>query len=204
MQIYLLRHGETAYNAEKRYQGTRDIPLSDKGRQELAPADITPEVVYCSPLCRATETAAILFPAARLALVQDLREMCHGIFEGRNYVEMEQDAEYRAWVEADCLGRCPGGESKDEFCNRSCAAFARLVEEALAREQTMLVVMAHGGTQMALMERFGLPRREYYHWCSPNASGYLLETSREQWQTHRTMTLVETVQYRKEEVLCSF
>lgn len=104
--------------------------------------------------------------AARLVPVHDLREMCFGIFEGRNYVEMERDPDYLAWVGDDCMGRCPGGESRAEFSDRTCAAFASLVDEALARGAEMLVVMAHGGTQMAVMERYACPRRDYYTWCA--------------------------------------
>ena len=66
MKVYLLRHGQTEYNVDKRYQGTRDIPLSEKGRAALRRADIEPDTVYVSPLCRAVDTARVLFPAARL------------------------------------------------------------------------------------------------------------------------------------------
>ena len=62
MKIYLLRHGQTEYNEQKRYQGTRDIPLSEKGRACLRQADLEPAEVYVSPLSRAVETAQILFP----------------------------------------------------------------------------------------------------------------------------------------------
>ena len=70
MEILLLRHGETAYNAERRYQGQRDIPLSPKGRAALHRAGFAPDTVYVSPLRRATETAAVLFPTARQVVVQ--------------------------------------------------------------------------------------------------------------------------------------
>ena len=50
MLIYLLRHGLTEYNAEKRYQGQRDIPLSAAGRAMLCQADIFPKTVYITPL----------------------------------------------------------------------------------------------------------------------------------------------------------
>ena len=89
MKIYLLRHGVTEYNTEKRYQGQRDIPLSTQGRAALRRADFTPEVVYVSPLTRARQTAQILFPESRLVIVPGLREMDFGTFEGRNYIEME-------------------------------------------------------------------------------------------------------------------
>ena len=196
MKVYLLRHGQTEYNVDKRYQGTRDIPLSEKGRAALRRADIEPDTVYVSPLCRAVDTARVLFPAARLVPVHDLREMCFGIFEGRNYVEMERDPDYLAWVGDDCMGRCPGGESRAEFSDRTCAAFASLVDEALARGAEMLVVMAHGGTQMAVMERYACPRRDYYTWCAGNAAGFILDAAR--WQTQGLLDLAGEACYAEE------
>jgi alpha-ribazole phosphatase len=195
LHVYLLRHGETEYNREKRYQGTRDIPLSEKGRAELVRAEIEPETVVVSPLTRARQTAEVLFPAARQQVEPDLREMCFGVFEGRNYIEMEHDPDYRAWVGEDCVGRCPGGESRAEFSARTCAAFEKLVEAAFEREEDALVIVAHGGTQMAVMERYALPHKDYYRWCGPNAGGYVLEIEPDRWREEHTMRLVDEVQY---------
>ena len=64
MLIYLLRHGLTEYNAQKRYQGQRDIPLSPEGLAQLRRADIDPKVVYISTLQRTRQTAEVLFPDA--------------------------------------------------------------------------------------------------------------------------------------------
>ena len=89
MLIYFLRHGLTEYNAEKRYQGQRDIPLSAAGRAMLRKADIEPQTVYITPLCRTRQTAEVLFPTAKLVVVDGLKEMCFGSFEGRNFIEME-------------------------------------------------------------------------------------------------------------------
>ena len=85
MLIVLLRHGETAYNAQRRYQGASDIPLSEAGKARLRKADFAPEVVYVTSLCRTAQTAAILFPGARQAVEDGLREMDFGDFEGRTY-----------------------------------------------------------------------------------------------------------------------
>ena len=148
MLIYLLRHGLTEYNAQKRYQGQRDIPLSAEGLSQLRRADIDPKVVYITPLQRTAQTARVLFPEAELVVVKDLQEMCFGSFEGKNYVEMEHDADY------------------------------------------------HGGTQMAAMERYALPRRGYYAWCGPNAGGYVLDAA--DWAEKRQLHLVKTVQYTKD------
>lgn len=194
--IYLLRHGETAYNAEKRYQGVRDIPLSDAGRAKLRRADFSPRTVYVSPLCRARESASILFPTAAQTVVPGLREMCFGAFEGRNYEEMEHNPAYRAWVDGGCMGRCPGGESRVEFSERVCAAFERLADAAVRAGENTLVIAAHGGTQMAVLERYAVPRRDYYAWCAPNGGGYILCADR--WQSEKTLELVRKVRYEKD------
>ena len=171
MLIYLLRHGLTEYNAEKRYQGQRDIPLSAAGRAMLCRADISPKTVYITPLCRTRQTAEVLFPGAKLVETDGLKEMCFGSFEGRNYIEMEHDPDYLAWVAANCESPCPDGEE-------------------------MLVILAHGGTQMAAMERYALPHKDYYEWCAPNAGGFVLDAK--DWAAKRVLHLVKTVQYTKE------
>ena len=195
MKIYLLRHGETQYNAEKRYLGRTDVPLSPEGRGELAQAVFSPETVYISPLRRTAETAEILFPEARLVPVPDLREMDFGIFEGRTYLEMAELSEYREWVDGCCLGQIPGGESKADFCDRVCKAFAALANQAVENGEKNLVIVAHGGTQMAVMERYALPRRDYFDWLGPYGGGYVLDASL--WKQERVLRLLETVQYTK-------
>ena len=195
MLIYLLRHGQTEYNAQKRYQGQRDIPLSAAGAAQLCRADFDPDVVYVSTLQRTSQTARIVFPTAKLVPVDGLKEMCFGSFEGRNFIEMEKDPEYQAWVQANCESSCPDGERKADFSERICSTFAALIDKALAEGEERLVILAHGGTQMAALERFALPRRDYYAWCGPNAGGYVLDAK--DWQAEHVLHLVRTVQYTK-------
>lgn len=195
MTVYLLRHGETTYNAGGRYLGLTDLPLSAGGRAGLVQADFAPERVYVSPLRRTAETAEILFPKALLVPVEDLREMDFGIFEGKNWREMENLPEYRAWVDGGCLGQVPGGESKAEFCERTCAAFAGLMDRVLDSGEDRLVIVAHGGTQMAVMERFALPGGDYFSWRCPCGGGFVLDGSR--WREDGKLTLLETVRYTR-------
>ena len=174
MRIWLIRHGLTALGEEKRYQGSTDTPLSDAGRLALQPDDRFARV-YCSPLLRAVETAEILFPSAEKRMVPDLREMDFGAFEGRGWWEMEQDAAYRAWVEGGCVGKCPGGEDRAGFTARVQAAFSALVEQERCAGASELVIVAHGGTQMAALSRWGMPQKDYFAWQTPCACGWLLE-----------------------------
>ena len=197
MLIYLLRHGETIYNTVKRYQGTRVVLLAKGGEAALHVANFAPAQVYVSPLSRAVDSACILFPAAKQIVVDDFREMCFGIFEGRNYMEMEKDADYLAWVGNDCTGRCPGGETRAEFSARTCKAFVSLLNAALDTKQDVLCIVAHGGTQMALMEQYALPHRDYYTWCAKNGAGFVLDASL--WQSARQLQLIGGVCYAGEE-----
>ena len=197
MKVWLLRHGRTAWNGEHRYQGRTDVPLSPEGEAELRQAEFTPPVVYVSPLCRTGQTAAKLFPGAEQIVVKDLAEMDFGAFEGRNYVEMEHDPDYRAWVDGGCNGRCPGGESRPEFCRRVCVAFEALAEQAAQQGRRELVIVAHGGVQMAVMERFALPERGYFDWNAPCGGGYVLDWEEDLWQSERKLRLLREVRYTK-------
>lgn len=178
VRIWLIRHGLTRLGEEKRYQGATDTGLSDKGRAALRRADFAPAHVHVSPARRARETAELLFPGVRQIPVSGLREMNFGAFEGRGWWEMEQDADYRAWVDGGCEGRCPGGEDRAEFTARVTNAFREIVETEKNSEE--LVLVAHGGTQMALLERFGVPERAYYRWQRPCGCGWLLDWDAEE------------------------
>ncbi|MCR4924308.1 MAG: histidine phosphatase family protein [Lachnospiraceae bacterium] len=175
MNIYLIRHGETDFNKEGRYVGKTDLPLSKEGREYLTKADFDIERVYVSNLKRTAETAKVMFPNAKSLPVEDIREMDFGDFEGKNAEEMKEDKAYRDWVDNDCLPRCPNGESKDEFSERVCRGFENIFTKEREKGSDKLVAVVHGGTIMAFMEKFALPRKPYYEWIPGNAEGYLLE-----------------------------
>ena len=189
MRVWLIRHGMTRLGEEKRYQGALDEGLSDTGRAALRRADNSPALVHVSPLLRARETASVLFPAAGQIVVPDLREMDFGVFEGRGWWEMEQDASYRAWVDGGCVGRCPGGEDRAEYTARVCAAVGKLLQT----EAEKFIIVAHGGTQMAVLDRWGDPAREYWQWQRPCGCGWLLEYDK----TQDCMTILREVSFLK-------
>ena len=110
---------------------------------------------------------------------------------------MEDFSPYREWVEAGCRGPVPGGESMERFCARTCAAFEDLMDRAAEAGEALLAIVAHGGTQMAVMERFALPRRDYFSWRGPLGGGFVLDGSR--WREERLLTLLDTVRYRRGE-----
>lgn len=179
MQVTLIRHGKTAGNSELRYIGRTDEPLTGEGIAQVEAAGADPDVqtVYVSPLQRTRQTAQLLFPNARQQVVDDLREMDFGDFEGRSYNEMADDAAYRAWVDSDCLAPCPNGESREQFAQRVCSAFSAVLAQAREDGETGLVFVVHGGTVMAIMERFARPRRDYYDYSVKNCRGYICDAA---------------------------
>ena len=174
MELLILRHGKTSLNMDGRYQGRTDAPLCPEGEAELRAMGVLPELekVYVSPMRRAVRTAELCFPGAEQIPVPDFREMDFGSFEGKNYLEMADDPDYRAWVDGMCRGKCPGGESMAEFIDRVCAAFDEIAAAALAAGEPRIVIAAHGGTIMALLSRYGRPEKDYYDWYAPNGGGY--------------------------------
>ena len=70
------------------------------------------------------------------------------------------------------------------------------MDKALADGEEMLVILAHGGTQMAALERFAVPHKNYYSWCAPAAGCVVLDAA--DWIHQKTLRVVKTVQYTKE------
>ncbi len=195
MRVEIIRHGETALQAEGRYQGRLDPPLSEEGKAKLLPSSKKPEKVFVTKLLRSRQTAEILFPEAEQILTEGLEEMDFGIFEGRNYIEMEKDAAYRSWVESGCLSPCPDGESKETFCKRVCRSFCALLDQEEKKGREELILLAHGGTQMAVMEALCREKRSYYDWHIGSGKGYLLEAERKEegW----SLSLLEITDYTR-------
>ncbi len=193
MKLELIRHGETDLQREHRYQGITDAPLSAVGRERLHPAYFRPARVIVTPLRRTRETAAILFPAVPQLVIPELQEMNFGSFEGKNYLEMEHDPDYRSWVDGMCLGRCPGGESKAEYVRRVSRTFTALMDQALAECWSDCIIVAHGGTQMALLEQFAIEKKDYYAWQLPCGHGYQLDAS--QWKDHHRLAVLGQTDY---------
>jgi len=129
--LALLRHGPTAWTAERRLQGRTDLPLSPEGRAEVAgwrlPAAVDGCVWLTSPLARARETAALLGRAD--APVDDrLAEMSFGSWEGRRRADLAAElGPAMAEIEARGLDfRAPGGESPREVQRRVAPLLAEI------------------------------------------------------------------------------
>ena len=170
MTVYLIRHGQTQGNLERRYIGSTDQPLCPQGREALEGREM-PSVdgLYVSPLLRCRQTAAILFPNRKMEVVEDLRECDFGAFEGRTYEEMKDVPAYRAWLDTAGTAPPPGGESREAQRERTVRAFLDLAARRWSGDAIALVV--HGGTIMCLLEALE-PSHNFYRWQCSNGGGF--------------------------------
>lgn len=169
IKLFFIRHGATVGNLQRRYIGCTDEALCPLGIEQvmaLRKKEIHADTVYVSPLRRARETAAILFPHQEHRIVEDFRETDFGIFEGKTADELSADPQYQAWLNSGCRGPVPGGESAKEVRKRCCNAFLNSICNAKDGESLAFVV--HGGTIMSLMEAFAQPKRDLYFWHIKN------------------------------------
>ena len=166
---YLVRHGETDWNRERRFQGQADPPLNDAGREQAQAvaerlAGVSFAAVYASDLSRVTQTAAAFMRGRepRVTELQDLREKHFGEWEGLTYLEAEaRDPEhYRRIfrvVTYDGATPPPGGESDMQMLQRVSGVADRLRAAHGGGDDTILIV-AHGGSLCALIvSLLGLP-----------------------------------------------
>ena len=119
MKLILVRHGETEWNMQQRFQGHLDIPLNSKGQWQArqaarALADQSIDHLFSSDLLRAQATARSIADTCGCAVQTDsrLREKGFGAWEGLTYAEiMERDAEgYKRWLEDPSVYTPVGGE----------------------------------------------------------------------------------------------
>jgi probable phosphoglycerate mutase len=153
--IVLIRHGETAWNAERRLQGHLDIALNAEGQRQAgavaaALAGEHLDAIISSDLQRALQTAQAVAAAHRLPVRTDsaLRERCFGGFEGLLYADIEQrfPAEFAAWQARDVDAPMPpGARSAETFRQFYQRAVAAILGWASAFPGQSIALVAHGG-----------------------------------------------------------
>ena len=166
MRILLARHGETPWNAEGRYQGQIDIPLSPVGEaqakalgERLKDVDIRKAVA--SPLSRAQATARFALGPQRESLLltdADIQEIAHGEWEGllASEIHDKDPVRLRAWREEPDTVLMPGGESLRQVLDRSWRGLVRATE-GLGADDTLLLVAHDAVNRVLLCKILGLP-----------------------------------------------
>lgn len=189
LELWLVRHGETTWNASRRYQGQSESDLSPLGREQATSArrrlhGIAFRGAFASDLRRAVQTAKIILAGEDVPLVASrlIRELHFGCFEGLT-IEQIRDTypeEYRAWAADLSAVAPPGGETLRQQCDRAGEFLAGLTRE---NGGGRYLVVAHGGSIRALLfEALGIDLRLYWRVAVANASLTVLEFAGGKWR----------------------
>lgn len=174
IELILIRHGKTPANKEHRYLGKTDESLSEEGREEIreyVTKERYPEVdsVFTSSMKRCKETAAIIYPKISIQEIAEWDEVDFGLFEGKNYQELEGVKSYQDWIDSGGRLPFPEGESRAEFLVR-CEEGMRKMINKLPKHVERIALVVHGGTIMALLSTFY--GGEYFDYQVSNGSGF--------------------------------
>lgn len=159
MEVYIVRHGETVWNAAGKMQGNADIELNDSGRRLASELGRKLEAlhfdrIYSSPLVRAYETACLIRGRRDIPIIRDdkLREIHFGSMEGTHYSDwMKEDCPYRFFFNEPARYIPPkDGESLQEVCARAKEFLQQVVEPSWENTERIMIV-AHGALNKGLM-----------------------------------------------------
>ncbi len=175
-KIHLIRHGLTDGNLKQQYIGSTDLPLAAAGVAELnrLKEEIEfPKVekVYSSPMLRCKQTANILYPHKELYIVDNMREIDFGTFEGKTANELESNPDYLEWA-AGRINAAPNGEDNTEFAKRLALGLNEIVRDMMKEGIEHSAVIMHGGAIMMLLASCAVPRKRMVEWTCSAGSGY--------------------------------
>jgi alpha-ribazole phosphatase len=160
--LYLIRHGATVGNEEKRYKGSIDVPMSDFGIEQIRNTaefiravlgDSLLSAVYTSPLSRAVRSAEIVSEAFGLipVIIPDLRERHFGRWEGMTFSEIREQYpdEFEAWKRNPLKHYPRGGESTLTVRDRVIGALELILMHH--GENDKIAITAHGGVNRVIL-----------------------------------------------------
>ncbi len=189
--VYLIRHGETAWNKEEIFRGRTDVPLNEIGLREAGLAggylkDKEIHVIYSSPLSRAWQTAQKIaqFHNLEVQPLNGIIDMSFGRWEGHSLQEIQKnDGElYRQWREEPHLVRIPDGESLDEVRIRTMAALEEMIQ--LHPGKTLVLVSHRVITKVLICGILGIDNSHF-------------------WQIGQDTTAINLIQHRNGKYILS-
>ena len=189
--IYLVRHGQTAWNKEEIFRGRTDVPLDETGLKQAELAGqyfkgMEIHAIYSSPLSRAWQTAQKIaqIQTVKVEPLEGILDMSFGNWEGHAHQEIRKmdNETYRQWVESPHLVKLPGGESLDDVRGRAMAA----LEEVLRKhsEKTIVLVSHRVVCKVMICAILGLDNSHF-------------------WQIAQDTTAINLIQYKKGKYILS-
>ncbi|MBQ4247655.1 MAG: histidine phosphatase family protein [Ruminococcus sp.] len=197
-RITFIRHGMTEANADGRYIGITDLPLSSQGAQalydKLEKYEYPPaQKVYTSPLKRCKQTVSILQPNRLTVELGELVEMDFGEFENKKISDLMDTDEYKAFIKGGLDNPPPGGESLRSVINRCYKALQIIISDMMYEGLTNVAVVTHGGIIMNMLSCFGLPKRSPMDYSCDFGEGFEVIVTASMWQRSEAF-----------EVLCTY
>ena len=199
LRLYLVRHGESAWNELQLYTGQQNVPLSEKGHaqaQRLAERMhmIPLEQIYASPLLRAHDTAKPIAESKNMPLCLDerLAEIHHGEWEGNpaSVIREQYEDTYRAWRNQPHTVTMPDGESLNDVSQR----VQLFLQDALARhhEGNVLIVSHDAVLRVIVVQTLLMGLEYFWRWRFDNASLSVLERVQD---GHFRLALLNDIHY---------
>ncbi len=189
LRIILLRHGETTWNIEGRYQGQEDTPLSERGIAQgkaaaLALKDIHIDRAISSPLSRSYDTCRFAADYHHLPVTKDprLTEISHGLWEGihADEIKAKYPKEFHLWHTHPEQVQMPEGENLEDVRKRSREAFD---EYAAKYDGETILVAAHDAVNKAILcDLLGLDMSHFWQIKQDNACINVVEHDNGTWR----------------------
>jgi broad specificity phosphatase PhoE len=181
--VFLLRHGETAWNKSGRVMGRTQVPLGADGIHQIkkiAPlvATLDLDAIYTSPLRRAVQTANVVAAGTKLPICRSegLNEIAFGDWAGRYFDELIDNELYRRFIKSPATTLLPGGETISDVQRRG----LKVIDEAAQKVPGgRFLFVSHGDVIRAILCHYmKLPLNEYRRLRVDNGSLSALQTDR--------------------------
>jgi len=176
MRLYIIRHGETTWNREKRFQGQTDIPLAENGitlaeKIGAAMQDISFDYIISSPLRRAVQTALLVTKGRKIPFSTDhrIQEISFGDWEGKTVAsedpKLHEYLNYFFTTPLQCK-RPPRGETFQDVCVRTKDFLADLIGNPKYADANLLI-STHGAAGRCLLHALNEESEDIWRGCIP-------------------------------------
>ena len=120
-----------------------------------------------------------------------MKETNFGDFENKNYDQLKDDLNYQRWLASGGTFHIPNGESREEFSERCEKCFEEIINQSLGEECVALII--HGGTIMAILDKYSNPHKDFYNWQVKNGQGYIIEIDKNTWINDKKVQVIKEI-----------
>ncbi len=161
MKVYLVRHGKTEWNRDKKFQGQKNSPLLAEGREQARLLGerlrgTSFDGIYCSPLGRTRETAALLEPVGEIIPDDAFMEIDLGRLEGETFADLAPEIKHLVdmfWHHpAEFDKKLTGGEDFNDIRDRAVTRLEELIR--LHPEESRLLIISHGALLKSIVNHY--------------------------------------------------